>query len=63
MGVKAGVKEQRVEFYEGYKLTFLSSESGDVLGVIIEGPKLSRPLYLPKTPGARLSVKIPERVR
>ncbi|MGB9725709.1 MAG: hypothetical protein ACPLSO_07420 [Fervidicoccaceae archaeon] len=63
MGVKAGVKEQRVEQVGGYRLTFLSSENGDVIGVIIEGPKFPRPLYIPKTPGSKVNVKVPDNVR
>lgn len=63
MGVKAGVKEQRVEQVGGYRLTFLSFENGDVIGVIIEGPKFPRPLYIPKTPGSKVNVKVPDNVR
>ncbi|MGC8564391.1 MAG: hypothetical protein ACP5LZ_05820 [Fervidicoccaceae archaeon] len=63
MGVKAGVKEQRMEQVGGYRLTFLSSENGDVIGVIIEGPKFPRPLYIPKTPGSKVNVKVPDNVR
>jgi hypothetical protein len=63
MGVKAGVKEQRIEQVGGYRLTFLSSENGDVIGVIIEGPKFPRPLYIPKTPGSKVNVKVPDNVR
>ncbi|MGC8679542.1 MAG: hypothetical protein ACP5I2_03900 [Fervidicoccaceae archaeon] len=63
MGVKAGVKEQRMEQVGGYRLTFLSSENGDVIGVIIEGPKFPRPLYIPKAPGSKVNVKVPDNVR
>jgi hypothetical protein len=62
MGVRSEAKEEKVEFIGGYKLTFVSS-GGEVIGVIIEGPKFPRPLYIPKDPCARLSVKLPENIR
>lgn len=63
MSVKAGIKEKRVEQVGSYRLTFLCSENDDIVGVIIEGPKFPRPLYIPRTPGSKLNVKVPENVR
>jgi len=60
MGVKSGVKEQRVEYVGSYRITFLTSREGEVVGVIIEGPKYPRPLYIPKSPCSKIDVKIPE---
>lgn len=63
MDIKATVSYEEPIFLQGYRITFVKSSNNEIIGVLIEGPRLKKPLYLPKTPGAKFSVKLPEQVK
>ncbi|AFH42104.1 hypothetical protein IOK49_02015 [Fervidicoccus fontis] len=63
MSAKASVVYDEPIFVQGYRLTFVRLKSGEVIGVLIEGPRIPKPLYIPKLPGTKLTIKLPEHVR
>lgn len=59
-GTRVSRKDEPVFVY-GYRVTYLRDEQGNVIGAIVEGPRLSRPVYLPKS--TPVKVKLPENVK
>ncbi len=63
MKIRATMKYDSPIFKQGYRITFVRNQDNDIIGVLVEGPRIPRPLYIPKSPGAKLNVKLPEHVR
>uniref|UniRef100_A0A7J3ZL85 Uncharacterized protein n=1 Tax=Fervidicoccus fontis TaxID=683846 RepID=A0A7J3ZL85_9CREN len=50
-------------FRYGYRLTFVRDSEGQVIGVLVEGPRLPKPLYIPKNPAFSIRARLPETVK
>lgn len=53
-------KDEPVLLY-GYRLTYIRDAHGEVIGVLIEGPRLHRPIYIPKS--SPIKAKLPESIK
>ncbi len=62
MIAKASMKYDPPIYKQGYRLTFVRNQDNEIIGVLVEGPRVPRPLYIPKTPGSNMRVKLPEHV-
>ena len=60
MSATASTRYDKPVFKHGYRLTYVRREDGEILGVLVEGPRLPRALYIPRNPGSELRVKLPE---
>lgn len=61
MVILTSSKKDEPVFIHGYRLVFIRDTNGEVIGVLIEGPRLNRPVYIPKnTP---VKVKLPEAIK
>ena len=63
MSVKAKTKYDEPIFKHGYRITFVRNEEDEIIGALVEGPRLPRPLYIPKAPSAKHIVKLPEHIK
>jgi len=62
MSTRASMKYDPPIYKQGYRLTFVRGENDEVIGVLVEGPRVPRPLYIPKNPGTNMRVKLPEHI-
>jgi len=60
MNIKATTKHDPPIFKHGYRITYIRNVEDEVIGVLIEGPRLHRPLYIPKQSTFPVKVKLPE---
>ena len=63
MGGVSRTQEDSPIFKYGYKITFVRDSEGQVIGVLVEGPRLLKPLYIPKKPALPIRTKLPENVK
>jgi len=61
MVVLTSSKRDEPVFLHGYRLVFIRDSAGEVIGVLIEGPRLPRPIYIPKK--APVKAKLPEALK
>ncbi len=61
--IKARTSYDEPIFRQGYRITFVRDENGEIIGALVEGPRIPRPLYIPKEPSAKYSVKLPEHLK
>ncbi len=60
MTATASTRYDKPVFKQGYRLTYVRRGDGEVLGVLVEGPRLPRALYIPRSPGPGFRVRLPE---
>jgi hypothetical protein len=63
LGIKARTKYDEPIFRQGYRITFVRNEEDVIIGALVEGPRIPRPLYIPREPGAKHRVRLPEHVK
>ncbi|MCC6010623.1 MAG: hypothetical protein QW604_04150 [Fervidicoccaceae archaeon] len=61
MVILTSSKKDEPIYIHGYRLTFIRDNSGEIIGVLIEGPRLGRPVYIPKS--SPVKAKLPETIK
>lgn len=47
----------------GYRIKLVKDSGGDIVGALVEGPRMLRPVYVPKNPASPVRVNLPESVK